>query len=631
GLNYPVVLSGETPDLGNFTIEIIDSSGNQIPKIAALKNESIDLHKAQFWGHLVPKGDIWRAKDYLSNLFSERKRKSFADEVDPSPPHLLSIPNKVQENSNLYIFQLMVEAPFQFDILFKSTSSPAHLEDFTSILESKSKNFDTRFENTFGLASKGFDENQISFAHEILSNLIGGIGYFYGTSIVDRSYMNVDEDEENFWDISRQANPQLTSPSSLFTATPSRPFFPRGFYWDEGFHQLLIGNWDNDLSLDIIKHWVSLIDDDGWVAREQILGEEARSKVPHEFQTQYPHYANPPTLLMPLEAFLDRLDYENKLQHSINVLALLCLIKFSAPYPMSFVGISPDLDLSSHIVNFTNSASTRYLNDINLAESYLKEIYQKLKLNYKWFRRTQQGEIKKWGRSASNSEEAYRWRGRTPGHTLTSGLDDYPRPTPPHPAELHVDLMCWVGFMVRSLRDIAKRLNEWHDFEEFDAQYKNIVNNLHDLHWNEVDKTFCDVSFDGEKSIYVCHKGYISLFPMLLGLLPNDSPKLDAILDLMYNPDELWSPYGLRSLSKSSEYYYTGEKYWRGPVWMNINYLALSSLYKNYIAKPGPYQHKADKIYQELRDNIIKNVYKEFKRTGYAWEQYSAINGEGAR
>lgn len=32
-------------------------------------------------------------------------------------------------------------------------------------------------------------------------------------------------------------------------------------------------------SLDIIKHWVSLIDDDGWVAREQILGAEARSKV----------------------------------------------------------------------------------------------------------------------------------------------------------------------------------------------------------------------------------------------------------------------------------------------------------------------------------------------------------------
>lgn len=35
----------------------------------------------------------------------------------------------------------------------------------------------------------------------------------------------------------------------------------------------------SSFSLQILKNWVDLIDDDGWVAREQILGEEARSKV----------------------------------------------------------------------------------------------------------------------------------------------------------------------------------------------------------------------------------------------------------------------------------------------------------------------------------------------------------------
>lgn len=64
---------------------------------------------------------------------------------------------------------------------------------------------------------------------------------------------------------------------------------------DEGFHLLHIGAWDNDLwyadlltfstsihspcSLEILKDWIGLIDEDGWVAREQILGEEARSRV----------------------------------------------------------------------------------------------------------------------------------------------------------------------------------------------------------------------------------------------------------------------------------------------------------------------------------------------------------------
>lgn len=48
---------------------------------------------------------------------------------------------------------------------------------------------------------------------------------------------------------------------------------------DEGFHLLQIGAWDNALGLEILKDWVNLVDEDGWVGREQILGEEARSRV----------------------------------------------------------------------------------------------------------------------------------------------------------------------------------------------------------------------------------------------------------------------------------------------------------------------------------------------------------------
>jgi len=48
------------------------------------------------------------------------------------------------------------------------------------------------------------------------------------------------------------------------------------------------------------------MDETGWIAREQILGDQARSKVPKEFQIQYPHYANPPTLFFILSKFLDK-------------------------------------------------------------------------------------------------------------------------------------------------------------------------------------------------------------------------------------------------------------------------------------------------------------------------------------
>jgi mannosyl-oligosaccharide glucosidase len=86
-----------------------------------------------------------------------------------------------------------------------------------------------------------------------------------------------------------------------------------------------------------------------------------------------------------------------------------------------------------------------------------------------------------------------------------------------------------------------------------------------------------------EEHKLVCHKGYISIFPLLLGLVDKESTHLEALLDMISNPDHLWSDYGLRSLSKADEYYSQGENYWRGPIWINVNYLALSSLYKVFI------------------------------------------------
>lgn len=108
------------------------------------------------------------------------------------------------------------------------------------------------------------------------ANLVGGIGYFHGPSLVDRTFSQEwDADETS----ASKSSPQLTEPRELFAATPSRSFFPRGFYWDEGFHLSLIGAWDNDLSLEIFRSWMNLADEDGWIAREQILGDEARSRV----------------------------------------------------------------------------------------------------------------------------------------------------------------------------------------------------------------------------------------------------------------------------------------------------------------------------------------------------------------
>jgi len=69
--------------------------------------------------------------------------------------------------------------------------------------------------------------------------------------------------------------------------------------------------------------------------------------------------------------------------------------------------------------------------------------------------------------------------------------------------------------------------------------------------------------------------------------------------------------------------------YWRGQIWININYLALKALH-HYASQPGPYSDDAKRIYVELRHNVVKNIIAQYKRSGYIWEQYNDRTGEGS-
>jgi mannosyl-oligosaccharide glucosidase len=67
--------------------------------------------------------------------------------------------------------------------------------------------------------------------------------------------------------------------------------------------------------------------------------------------------------------------------------------------------------------------------------------------------------------------------------------------------------------------------------------------------------------------------------------------------------------------------------YWRGPIWININYLTLRAL-KHYSSTPGPHQEAASSTYQQLRANLLGNLVRQYSSTGYLWEQYSDEDGK---
>ena len=193
---------------------------------------------------------------------------------------------------------------------------------------------------------------------------------------------------------------------------------------------MLISKWDMEISLDIIQHWFNLMDTDGWISREQILGEEARSKVPPEFHVQFPLHANPPTLFIAVGRLLAGVQGKQR----------------------------------------------------EFFQADFAKLYPKMKRNWEWFRETQFGSTKAWpNRSKPAGRDVYRWRGRTNGHTLPSGLDDYPRGEP-HVGELHLDLLCWMAMTTETLKKLAVFNQLEEDASEFEEVLENIMENLTGMH-----------------------------------------------------------------------------------------------------------------------------------------------------
>ncbi|XP_021746583.1 mannosyl-oligosaccharide glucosidase GCS1-like [Chenopodium quinoa] len=525
----------------------------------------------------------------------------------------MQLPDNPGQSPNILVFQISAMVPFKADFAFVSGTDMKNSriderissltgENLTKQLVKKKNEYDDKFQRCFDLTEK-VDSEAIVVGKATIANLIGGIGYFYGQSKISVP-KNTDIKGDGYL---------LYWPAELYTAVPSRGVFPRGFLWDEGFHQLLIWRWDVRICLDVIGHWLDLLNIDGWIPREMILGAEALSKVPEEFVLQHPTNGNPPTLFLALH----------------------------------------DLVFGIKMGKFSAAESSEI-------SSFLEHAYIRLDAWFKWFNASQSGK----------DPNSYFWHGRDNitdrelnPKTLSSGLDDYPRASHPNEDERHLDLRCWMllaadclqtivkvtemsnesgkeyGFTVNQLSNF-EILNKMHLDEAFGAYFdfgnhteKVRLRSQLKMNGNHARQEMVREVLEEPKLQFVPHLGYVSLFPLMGKLIPPESWILGKQLDLISNRSLLWTNYGIRSLSKSSSIYmkYNTEHdppYWRGTIWINMNYMILSSLH-HYSEADGPYKLRAKTIYSDLRSNLLRNIIQNYYKTGYIWEQYDQKTGKG--
>ncbi|KAG1048149.1 hypothetical protein G6F43_009441 [Rhizopus delemar] len=122
GLESPVRLEGDTPELGDFEIQIVDGPLN------SYLGQGIDqdLSRTQWLGKEVPKGSIWRAKDFVGEHIVTNARQRIedgtltTDQIYSEPYKLLTLSNSLIEEegqvANFYTFQKLFHGEFQVQV-----------------------------------------------------------------------------------------------------------------------------------------------------------------------------------------------------------------------------------------------------------------------------------------------------------------------------------------------------------------------------------------------------------------------------------------------------------------------------------------------------------------------------------
>ncbi|CAD6235305.1 unnamed protein product [Miscanthus lutarioriparius] len=321
----------------------------------------------------------------------------------------------------------------------------------TNAIQTGNLNLPDITEDSSNIMVYQIDSRQLSVGRAALSSLLGGVGYFYGQSKVA---------------------------------------IPKGFTAMGCAY----------ISMDIIGHWLDLLNSDGWIPREQILGAEALSKVPEEFVLQYPSNGNPPTLFLAIR----------------------------------------DLASGIHAQQFSD-------------EEAEKDYYK-----------------------------------------MSNQLSDFGTLN-----KLHLDDKIGAYFDYGNHTEKARL--RWFDVKDKDTMRRE----------------FLRETLQPPQLQLVPHVGYVSLFPFMMGTIPPESWVLEKQLNLISNTSILWTDYGLRSLSRTSSIYMKRNTehdppYWRGAIWINMNYMVLST----------------------FTSLCTWNIVQNYDETGFFWENYDQKNkgkGKGAR
>lgn len=238
-------------------------------------------------------------------------------------------------------------------------------------------------------------------------------------------------------------------------------------------------------------------------------------------------------------------------------------------------------------------------------EKFLDYTYPKLKKNLLWFHQNRdnaKGRLLAWKIQPSPICKG--------GET---GMDNSPRFDQLNPKEAMaaIDLNCFAISEMEYLEKMAQELGKKKDVVFWQRETKIRKDLVNSLLWDEKDHFYYDLKEDGKLNRI---KTVASFLPLFAGIA--DKSQAEYLIKHLKNPEEFWTDFPIPSVSKDEASYC--KDMWRGPTWINYNFLIIEGL-KRY----GYYDIAAC-----ITRKTLKEMARWYKTKGVIFEYYDCEANE---
>ncbi len=191
-------------------------------------------------------------------------------------------------------------------------------------------------------------------------------------------------------------------------------------------------------------------------------------------------------------------------------------------------------------------------------------------------------------------------------HPYSSGLDDSPLWDEGMPVEAP-DLNTYLYLQQESLAKIASAIGKDEDVEMWRGRAEAMVRRLVERAWDEESGFFWARSNGSRVNV----RTPFSLFPLITGQMPPEVA--ERLVAHLTDERQFWTRYPVPTVAMDDPKYTPG-KMWRGPTWVNVNYLLIEGLQRSG--------------YQDLARELRRRTLDLISSRDDIYEYYDPVTGE---